>query len=84
MWTGGRPTAGGAHKPSIRRRLPQVAPRSDTVDGDQMLAVSTGVSNPAVKLTALGAIAAEVVTNAIVRAVRMATGVPGWPAVREL
>jgi L-aminopeptidase/D-esterase-like protein len=53
-------------------------------DGDQVLAVSTGRSNLAVSLTALGAIAAEVVADAIVRAVRTATGVRGWRAVRDL
>ena len=53
-------------------------------DGDQLLAVSTGASNADVSLTSLGAIAAEVLSDAIVRAVRTATGVPGWPAVREL
>jgi L-aminopeptidase/D-esterase-like protein len=37
-----------------------------------------------VSLTALGAIAAEVVADAIVRAVRTATGVAGWTAVRDL
>ncbi len=53
-------------------------------DGDQVFAVSTGLSTSAVSLTALGAIAAEVVADAIVRAARMATGVPGWAAVRDL
>src|SRR5206468_2232214 len=53
-------------------------------DGDQVLAISTGLSNPGVSLTALGAIAAEVVADAIVRAVRTATSVPGWTAVRDL
>jgi L-aminopeptidase/D-esterase-like protein len=53
-------------------------------DGDQVLAVSTGLSTRAVSLTALGAIAAEVVADAIVRAVRAATSVPGWLAARDL
>jgi L-aminopeptidase/D-esterase-like protein len=53
-------------------------------DGDQVLAISTGLSNAPVSLTAIGAIAAEVLADAIVRAVRTATGVPGWAAVREL
>ncbi|MBK5296734.1 MAG: P1 family peptidase [Vicinamibacteria bacterium] len=53
-------------------------------DGDQVLAVSTGLSKADVSLTALGAIAAEVVADAIVRAARMATSVPGWTAVRDL
>src|SRR5262249_17935069 len=53
-------------------------------DGDQVIAVSTGLSNVSPSLTALGAVAAEVVADAIVRAVRTATGVPGWTAVRDL
>jgi L-aminopeptidase/D-esterase-like protein len=53
-------------------------------DGDQVLAISTGLSNQSVSLTALGAIAAEVLADAILRAVRTASGVPGWAAVREL
>ena len=53
-------------------------------DGDQVIAVSTGLSNISVSLTALGAIAAEVVGDAIVRAVRSATAVAGWTAVRDL
>ena len=46
-------------------------------DGDQVLAVSTGLSNANVSLTALGAIAAEVVADAILRAAKMATSVAG-------
>src|SRR5262245_49154109 len=53
-------------------------------DGDQVLAISTGLSNARVSLTALGAIAAEVVADAIGRAVRTATSVPGWLAASEL
>ena len=53
-------------------------------DGDQMLAVSTGSLPPNVSLTAFGAIAAEVVADAIVRAVMAATSVTGWTAVRDL
>lgn len=53
-------------------------------DGDQVLAVSTGLSKSNVSLTALGAIAAEVVADAILRAAKMATSVPGWAAVRDL
>ena len=53
-------------------------------DGDQVLTVSTGLSKANVSLTALGAIAAEVVADAILRAARMATSVAGWTAVRDL
>jgi L-aminopeptidase/D-esterase-like protein len=53
-------------------------------DGDQVIAISTGLSNASVSLTALGAVAAEVVADAILRAVRSATSVAGWTAVRDL
>lgn len=53
-------------------------------DGDQVLAVSTAGITASVSLTALGAIAAEVLADAILRGVRTATGVPGWVAVSEL
>ena len=53
-------------------------------DGDQVLAISTAGITASVSLTALGAIAAEVLADAILRAVRTATGVPGWVAAGEL
>jgi L-aminopeptidase/D-esterase-like protein len=53
-------------------------------DGDQVIAVSTGLSHVSASLTALGAVAAEVLTDAIVRAVSTATSVAGWTAVRDL
>jgi L-aminopeptidase/D-esterase-like protein len=53
-------------------------------DGDQVLAFSTGATKASVSLTALGAIGAEVVADAIVRAVRLATSVAGWTAARDL
>jgi L-aminopeptidase/D-esterase-like protein len=53
-------------------------------DGDQLYALSTGTLAPAMSLTALGAIAAELVADTIVRAVRMASSVEGWRAVGDL
>jgi L-aminopeptidase/D-esterase-like protein len=53
-------------------------------DGDQVLTVSIGSSTSSVSLTALGAIAAELVADAILRGVMTASGVPGWKAVRDL
>ena len=53
-------------------------------DGDQVIAVSSGRSNISVSLTTIGAIAAEVLADAIVRAVRTATAVAGWTAARDL
>ena len=61
-----------------------ISPYHTQGDGDQVLAVSTGGSNADASLTPLGAIAAEVLSDAIVRAVRAATSVPGWTAVRDL
>ena len=53
-------------------------------DGDQMLAVSTGSLPANLSLTAFGAVAAEVVADAVMRAVMTATSVAGWTAVRDL
>ena len=61
-----------------------VNPYHTQSDGDQVIAVSTGALDAGVSLTPLGAMSAEVVADAIIRAVRVASGVPGWPAVRDL
>lgn len=53
-------------------------------DGDQVLTVSTGTAKSEASLTHLGAIAAEVLADAILRAVKTATGVPGWTAAGGL
>jgi L-aminopeptidase/D-esterase-like protein len=59
-----------------------VRPYHTTGDGDSLFAVSTGrLQRPNLQLTVLGALAADVVADAIVRAVRAARSVPGWPAV---
>ena len=62
-----------------------IRPYHTTGDGDQLFAVSTaGLRRPDVSLTTLGALAADVVADAIVRGVRAASSVDGWPAVRDL
>jgi L-aminopeptidase/D-esterase-like protein len=53
-------------------------------DGDQVIAVSTNRLKREVSLTAIGSTAAEAAADAIRRGVEMASGVPGWPALREL
>ena len=53
-------------------------------DGDQVLAVSTRLVSRDVSLTALGAVASELVADSIGRAVRAATSIPGWKAVGDL
>jgi L-aminopeptidase/D-esterase-like protein len=61
-----------------------IRPYHTTGDGDQLYAASTGlVSRPDLQLTVLGALAADVVAEAIVRGVRAAASVEGWPAAAD-
>ena len=53
-------------------------------DGDTMFAMATGESRMQADLTSLGAAAVEVTAQAVLRAVRQATGLGGIPAVSEL
>jgi L-aminopeptidase/D-esterase-like protein len=60
-----------------------IRPYHTTGDGDQLYAFSTGrLQRTDVPLTALGALAADLIADAIVRAVRAAQSVDGWPAIR--
>lgn len=59
-----------------------IRPCHTMYDGDAVFALSTGQLKGDV--TVLGALAAEVVAEAIVRAVTLAIGLGGVPAVREL
>ena len=52
-------------------------------DGDQVYALSTGAIDRSMALTTIGAIAAELVSDAVLRAVRTATGFEGWTAARD-
>jgi L-aminopeptidase/D-esterase-like protein len=53
-------------------------------DGDTVFALSTrALEWPSAPLVA-GALAADVLARAVVRAVRLARGAPGFPAVRDL
>ena len=61
-----------------------IRPYHTTGDGDQLFAVSTAtILRPNIPLTALGALAADVVSDAIVRGVRAATSVDDWPALGD-
>ena len=53
-------------------------------DGDAVFALATGTLDAPPNIALIGALAAEVVAEAIVRAVRQAHGIPGFPAVRDL
>ena len=55
-----------------------------TVDGDTVFALATGTRQGAVDLDQVGTLAADAVAEAIVRAARAATGIPGYPAARDM
>jgi len=62
-----------------------IRPYHTTGDGDQLFAISTAtLQRPELPLTVIASLAADLVADAIVRGVRAATGVTGWPAVRDL
>ena len=61
-----------------------VAPAHTMFDGDALFALATGEREGPANVSAIGALAADAVTQAIVRAVRAATGLPGLPAARDL
>jgi len=61
-----------------------INPVHTAYDGDTLFAAGTGVAKAKFDLTTIGAAAAEVVARAVNRAVRTATGIPGYPACRDL
>jgi L-aminopeptidase/D-esterase-like protein len=61
-----------------------IYPVHTPADGDTIFAISTGVDTGAVDVGTIGALAAQVASEAILRAVTQATGLPGYPAVRDL
>ena len=59
-----------------------IRPYHTTGDGDQLFAISTGaLTRSDIALTTLGSLAADVIAEAIVRGVRNARSVPGWPGL---
>lgn len=61
-----------------------IYPSHTGVDGDTVFALATGTFTESVDANRIGALAADVMAEAIVRAVREATGVQNIPAIREL
>ena len=53
-------------------------------DGDTMFALATGHNQSPADLTVLGAAAVEATAQAVLRAVRQATGLGGIPSIKEL
>jgi len=61
-----------------------IVPVFTLVDGDTVFVLATGKWTGDADVTAIGAVGAEVVGDAILRAVRAATGIAGFPAARDL
>jgi L-aminopeptidase/D-esterase-like protein len=61
-----------------------IYPAHTTRDGDTVFSLATGAWTGTADVTVIGALAADVMAEAILRAVRSATGVPGFPAVSDL
>jgi len=53
-------------------------------DGDTIFALATGTLSATADVSRVGALAAQVVADAIVRAARQASSIPGYPAARDL
>jgi L-aminopeptidase/D-esterase-like protein len=61
-----------------------ISPAHTQMDGDTIFALATGALPGVADVGAVGALAADTMAQAIVRAVRAATGLPGLPAARDL
>ena len=61
-----------------------IFPSHTGVDGDTIFALATGAKPGEADASRIGSLAADVMAEAIVRAARQATGVPGFPALRDL
>jgi len=60
-----------------------IAPIHTLVDGDTVFALATGARAGDADVTRIGALAADVMADAILRAVSLATSIPGYPAIRD-
>lgn len=61
-----------------------ISPVHTPSDGDTVFALATGAKPGAVDVGTIGALAADAVADAIVRAATQATGIAGYPAARDL
>ena len=61
-----------------------IYPAHTTRDGDTVFSLATGAWDGSADVTVIGALAADMMAEAILRAVRSATGLPGIPAVADL
>ncbi len=61
-----------------------ISPAHTPEDGDTIFALATGTKPGPADLTTIGALAADAVSQAILRAVRAAKGIPGYPSAADL
>ncbi len=61
-----------------------IVPSHTPSDGDTIFALATGAHAGSADVGRIGALAAEAVADAVLRAVRQATGIPGYPAARDM
>jgi L-aminopeptidase/D-esterase-like protein len=61
-----------------------IYPSHLTTDGDAIFALATGSRSGTIDMNQLGALAADAMADAIVRAVRAASSITGYPAARDL
>ena len=61
-----------------------ISPAHTPSDGDTIFALATGTHPGEANLSLIGALAAEVMADAILRAATQAVGLPGYPAARDL
>jgi len=61
-----------------------INPVHTAYDGDTIFALATGKSSKPVNVTLIGALAAEAMAQAVVRAVRAARGITGLPSASDL
>jgi L-aminopeptidase/D-esterase-like protein len=62
-----------------------IYPAHTMADGDAIFAMATGVQQAGdADVSRIGALGAEMMADAIVRAVQQATGLPGYPAARDI
>ena len=61
-----------------------IAPAHTPYDGDTIFALATGDLAGDADLLTVGALGADAMATAVLRAVRAAAGIPGFPAARDL
>ena len=61
-----------------------IVPSHTPSDGDAIFALATGRHGEPARVGTVGALAAEAMAEAVVRAVLAAAGIPGYPAARDL